>query len=282
MWIRLESSDPSAVKIYTGGVNAVSGEPWDEGEDTSQRRADVLAKGQSIQDYIVTPQQKWLDGTAGRAGRVIRFIAMPLGSKFTVEAQMSGEEIVGEIRFIVIAPVIEMPDPETIYVIVGTRPRVLIKPEGLTPSTTIEEVQTMIELRKGLRPDTHELLYNHGGGMGRVRGPDARFETFETLGVRRVSKAPEGSTKETKNTHDSADGDNDEALERVELDENELDFDNGTELAYATHRRMDQYLLEDRYYKYSIVLLNPDGSEMKFCPVSEMEKMLADMANVQF
>ena len=189
MWIRLESSDPSAVKIYTGGVNAVSGEPWDEGEDTSQRRADVLAKGQSIQDYIVTPQQKWLDGTAGRAGRVIRFIAMPLGSKFTVEAQMSGEEIVGEIRFIVIAPVIEMPDPEvclcpsnarcclllilskTIYVIVGTRPRVLIKPEGLTPSTTIEEVQTMIELRKGLRPDTHELLYNHGGGMGRVRGP---------------------------------------------------------------------------------------------------------------
>ncbi len=43
---------PCAVKVATGKINAISGEPWGHG---------LIAV---LQDYLVIPEQPWLDGYA--------------------------------------------------------------------------------------------------------------------------------------------------------------------------------------------------------------------------
>lgn len=62
MWIRIKSSSLFAINVFIGGLNAVSGEYAIEIEQTIIIRMKSLAKSVSIQDYIVTPQQLWLDG----------------------------------------------------------------------------------------------------------------------------------------------------------------------------------------------------------------------------
>jgi hypothetical protein len=71
---------PNAVQVGVGRINAVSGEPWAEG-----LRGDP-------QDYLVTPDQPWLDGINAGHGTVRQFVALPLGTGATIEAQLTGEE----------------------------------------------------------------------------------------------------------------------------------------------------------------------------------------------
>lgn len=87
MWISLKARAPFAVQIFVGGVNAVSGEPIGDDEATLIRRLRLMEKKRSIQDYVVTPEQLWLDGIATGKGRVRQFVAMPLGSGYSVEAR---------------------------------------------------------------------------------------------------------------------------------------------------------------------------------------------------
>jgi hypothetical protein len=83
---------PNAVKVAIGKINAITGEPWDE----------KLHK--SPQDYIVCPDQPWLDGINAGSGYIRQFVAMPLGMGYTVEAQVSGKEEVGGVQFMVFDP----------------------------------------------------------------------------------------------------------------------------------------------------------------------------------
>lgn len=86
LWISFHSDEiadhragyPFVVQIAAGKVNAVSGEQWQEG----------LAA--SPQSYVVVPKQPWLDGFNVGRGIVRQFVAMPLGSGFTVEEQVTG------------------------------------------------------------------------------------------------------------------------------------------------------------------------------------------------
>jgi len=55
MWVGFQASRPFAVKIYVGGVNAVSGEPKVETPATIQRRKEHLFRSKSTQDYVVLP-----------------------------------------------------------------------------------------------------------------------------------------------------------------------------------------------------------------------------------
>lgn len=98
MWISLKSEEPFAIQIFVGGVNAVSGEPTGDNEAVMMRRLSLMEKKKSIQDYVVTPKQLWLDGIATDHGRVRQFVAMPLGSGYTVEAQMTGQDLVGGLQ----------------------------------------------------------------------------------------------------------------------------------------------------------------------------------------
>lgn len=83
---------PNAVKISVGRVNAISGEPFDR-----RLRADP-------QDYIVCPEQPWLDGIHSGHGTIRQFVAMPLGLGYTVEASMTGLETFGGVQILVFEP----------------------------------------------------------------------------------------------------------------------------------------------------------------------------------
>ena len=99
MWVNFEASKPYAIKIYVGGVNAVSGEPSHENAATILRRRTKVRRNESIQDYITVPDQHWIDGIASEEGKVRQFVAMPLGSGYTVEKQITGEDVVGGLQF---------------------------------------------------------------------------------------------------------------------------------------------------------------------------------------
>ena len=56
------------------------------------------------QDYLVCPHQPWLDGINSGDGVVRQFVAMPLGSGYTVEGQLTGQERVGGLQLLVYDP----------------------------------------------------------------------------------------------------------------------------------------------------------------------------------
>lgn len=99
MWLNFTANVPFMIKIYVGGVNVVSGEHYKEDAWTKSRRLELLEDNESIQDYVVVPEQPWLDGIATSAGVVRQFVAMPMGEGYSVEAQLTGEENVGGLQF---------------------------------------------------------------------------------------------------------------------------------------------------------------------------------------
>jgi hypothetical protein len=94
LWLGFDGATwkPNAVKIAIGNVNAISGQTWDE------------ALHLQPQNYIVCPNQPWLDGINAGQSSIRQFVAMPLGSGLTVEAQVSGAEEVGGIQILVYEP----------------------------------------------------------------------------------------------------------------------------------------------------------------------------------
>ena len=94
LWLGFQAEDwkPNAVKVGVGGVNAVTGERWD------------AAFSDQGQDYLVCPPQLWLDGIKSGSGRIRQFVAAPLGQGFTVESQLTGEDIFGGIQIAVFEP----------------------------------------------------------------------------------------------------------------------------------------------------------------------------------
>jgi hypothetical protein len=94
LWIGFDAAawKPNAVTVAAGGVNAVSG-----GESLPSLHA-------APQDYMVCPPQLWLDGIKAGAGFIRQFVAMPLGRGYTVEAQVTGREERGGLRFFVYEP----------------------------------------------------------------------------------------------------------------------------------------------------------------------------------
>ena len=94
MWIDFDAAywKPNAVKVGVGLVNAVSGTEWNPG------------LGDAPQDYLVVPDQPWLDGIKSGEGTIRQFIAVPLGTGYTVEAQVTGTESDGALRIAVFEP----------------------------------------------------------------------------------------------------------------------------------------------------------------------------------
>ena len=78
MWLHFSSRWPTALKIGTGTVNAISGASWSHGLPSNP------------QGYVVLPEQPWLDGFCVGPGIVRQFIAARLGDGYSVEEQVSG------------------------------------------------------------------------------------------------------------------------------------------------------------------------------------------------
>lgn len=94
LWLGFHAADwkPNAVKIGVGGINAISGQPIDKTLNANP------------QDYLVCPDQPWLDGINTGSGSIRQFVAMPLGKGYTVEASITGEEKYGGIQVVVFEP----------------------------------------------------------------------------------------------------------------------------------------------------------------------------------
>src|ERR1700693_390234 len=84
MWISFRRSRhgegyPCAIKIAAGKINAVSGKRWQPELDASER------------DYMVVPDQPWLDGYCVAQDQVRQFVGMPMGAGYTAEEQITGK-----------------------------------------------------------------------------------------------------------------------------------------------------------------------------------------------
>jgi hypothetical protein len=91
LWLYFSSAHgyPFAVKVAAGRVNAVTGEDWSDGLHRDP------------QDYVVVPEQPWLDGYCVEKGVIRQFVAMPLGSGYTAEEQLTGAAEHGGIQLVV-------------------------------------------------------------------------------------------------------------------------------------------------------------------------------------
>jgi len=89
LWLNFQGFYPMAVKVAAGKIDAVTGEEWSDG----------LHK--DPQDYLVVPEQPWLDGYCVERGTVRQFVAMPLGAGYTAEEQLTGEAAFGGIQLLV-------------------------------------------------------------------------------------------------------------------------------------------------------------------------------------
>jgi hypothetical protein len=94
LWLKFNGAfwKPNAIKVGVGNINAVSGEPWD------------LQLRDQPQDYMVCPDQPWLDGINVDKGVIRQFVATLLGEGYTVEGQLTGSEEFGGIQIAVFDP----------------------------------------------------------------------------------------------------------------------------------------------------------------------------------
>jgi hypothetical protein len=88
MWLNFSGGYPVAVKVAAGKINAVSGETWLDGLHRDP------------QDYVVASRQPWLDGYCIEKGVIRQFVAMPLGSGYSAEEQITGEAEHGGLQIV--------------------------------------------------------------------------------------------------------------------------------------------------------------------------------------
>lgn len=92
MWLSFHAGEgyPFAVQLATGKVDALTGDPW----------RDALVA--DAQNFIVVPGQPWLDGYVVEKGAIRQFVAMPLGSGYSAEEQITGKAEFGgvQLRFV--------------------------------------------------------------------------------------------------------------------------------------------------------------------------------------
>lgn len=80
-----ESAYPFAVRVATGKVSALT--------------AKAFTKNIREDDYLVIPDQSWLDGfVTGGDGIIRQFVASLLGSNVSVEYQITGEDSIGGLQ----------------------------------------------------------------------------------------------------------------------------------------------------------------------------------------
>ncbi|KAI0832186.1 hypothetical protein F5Y06DRAFT_307499 [Hypoxylon sp. FL0890] len=145
MWIKLSADAPFMIKIYAGGVNVSSGEHHAEGVEARRRRVELRNAGNSLQDYVVVPDQYWLDGITVSPRVARQFVAMPMNQGYSVEAQLTGKELT--------APPCLQEYEETI-------------PFRCSPNNSIDNLKKLLEDLTGMPADM-QLLGSSGPTLSR-------------------------------------------------------------------------------------------------------------------
>lgn len=191
MWVdfQCEPQKSYMIKIYCGSVNVISGEPAVETTTTRLNHLKRLAafkpkanKGghygwdnsfedavaSPLQDYIVVPYQDWLDGIADSNGIIRQFVAIPFGSGYSVESQITGADAVGGLQF-EITPGHPPFRPSSYYKSVagmsGAFEFFVKSFTGKTislwgiPRDTVENIKTRLQDSEGMPPDRTRFIY---------------------------------------------------------------------------------------------------------------------------
>ncbi|CAG1962705.1 unnamed protein product [Fusarium graminearum] len=172
MWINFQSERHYVIKIFVGGINAVSGEPSVEDAATSLRRRNLIHQGESVQDYIVTPRQQWLDGIAVEPGKVRQFVAMPVGTGHSIEAQMTGEEKAAGVQFEITRLGSKPPDVDIISIVIRDGHKAYRFKTSC--QETIEQFKHRIELVRNFKDGISDFVYNEGRLLEANQAVDSR------------------------------------------------------------------------------------------------------------
>ena len=161
MWINFEGGSQFAVKVYVGGVNVISGESETETPSAIlEKRRERLQRNLPLQDYMVTRDQRWLDGIATAEGKVSQFVAAPIGSWYSVEAQITGRDAVAGIQFEIIPrlPPLMPIGAYTIQVQTLTGKKIMLR--GVCAADSACNIKSMIQDIEGIPPDVQRLIFN--------------------------------------------------------------------------------------------------------------------------
>ncbi|KAF2179710.1 ubiquitin-like protein [Zopfia rhizophila CBS 207.26] len=160
MWIKFMSQKPYAVQLFVGGVNAVSGRPLVQ-PDAMTSQSNTPAKAQ---DYMVVPEQKWIDGIATSPGVVRQFVAMPTGSGYSVEVQVTSKEEFAGMLFSVtprMSPSVSGGFHTRIRYM-----RIKVVPLGrrtftipASPEDTVDDLKFLIHEQENIPPLQHQLSH---------------------------------------------------------------------------------------------------------------------------
>ncbi|KAK5996409.1 Uba52-like protein [Cladobotryum mycophilum] len=139
-----------AIKILVGGINVVSSEPVIETAATALRRRDLPKS-----------RKKMVGCIAVEPGKVRQFVSMPMGTGYSVEAQIMGDETTGGMQFEITR--LDTPYPRTkmgerikIKIVTLTRKTIIFQ---AYPSNTIAEVKEYVQNQEGIPPDQQKLVF---------------------------------------------------------------------------------------------------------------------------
>jgi hypothetical protein len=124
VWLNFHSEYPFAIKVAAGKINAVTGGQW----------SNTLSS--NPQDYLITPEQPWLDGFCVAEGKIRQFVAMPLGAGYTAEEQLTGEAEHGGLQLLL------MPMKREVFERIGRARRTSVASFGapIASSMPLEEM----------------------------------------------------------------------------------------------------------------------------------------------
>lgn len=158
LWLHFNCGYPFAVKIASGKINAITGETWRAGLNREP------------QDYLVLPDQPWLDGFAVEKGIIRQFVAMPLGAGYSVEEQLTGKADFGGIQ------IQAYPMRAEVYFCEEVRPGLAKRLADLLPDLLPQPKSSVKQRQEGIPCRT---CIHIPGGMGLGQGGRMRQEIYE-------------------------------------------------------------------------------------------------------
>ena len=168
MWIGFKSTKRYAIKIYSGNTNAISGRPEAETSTVSLHRFNLLEQNDSPQDFVILPQQKWLDCKAIAPERSRQFTPLPISRGTLIDTEDAQAAMEG-LRFEITR--LDRTPPESGFINITVKnlnPPHRVFAIKIRPNALVEELVEDVEDIAGLRARDFGLYYRNDRTAGRI------------------------------------------------------------------------------------------------------------------